>query len=120
MIANLTQHRATKEQVEAGVVDLVERENEIKALLTFDDVPSMDEMNDRAERLARIVKEEGTFSEVMIGGAPFFMSTLERVLKKEGFQPVYAFSKRVVVEEKEENGEVVKKNVFKHQGFVRV
>jgi len=119
-IANLTQHKPTNEQIKAGVIHLEEKENEIKELLTFDNIPTLKEMEDRAERLARIVVEEGVFKKAMIGGAPFFMSTLEKVLKKYGIKPVYAFSKRIVVEEKLENGEVIKKNIFKHLGFVEV
>jgi len=119
MIANLTQHMATSEQKDAGVVDLVERMDEIRTLLTFEDIPDKNEMEERALRLAKIVKEEGVFNKVMIGGAPFFMSTLEKVLKEEGFDVVYAFSKRVV-EEKEENGEIIKIARFKHIGFVNV
>jgi len=118
-IANLTQHNSTKEQQKAGVVDLVERQDEIKILLTFDEIPSKEEMEDRAIRLTKIVKEEGIFDAAMIGGAPFFMSTLERILKENGIQPLYAFSKRVSIEE-EINGEVVKKSIFKFEGFVKV
>jgi len=118
-IANLTQHNSTKEQQEVGVVDLVERQDEIKTLLTFDEIPTKEEMKDRVERLVRIVKEEGIFDSAMIGGAPFFMSTLEKVLKENGIQPLYAFSRRVSVEE-EIDGQIVKKSIFKFEGFVEV
>lgn len=41
MILNLTQHRATKEQLEAGVVDLDEnRFAALKRLLTFEVLPT--------------------------------------------------------------------------------
>jgi hypothetical protein len=69
--------------------------------------------------LARIVKEEGVFDAAMIGGAPFFMSTLEKTLKEYGIKPLYAFSKRESVEENE-NGIIIKKSIFKHIGFVEV
>ena len=93
-ILNLTQHTATPEQVEAGVIEVFEK-SKVKALLTFDEKPTKDEMEDRAIRLARICREEGV-TKAMIGGAPYFMSTLERVLKENGIQPLYAFSKRIV------------------------
>jgi len=118
-IANLTQHNSTKEQQEIGVVDLIERQDEIKTLLTFDEIPTKEEMEDRAERLVRIVKEEGIFDSAMIGGAPFFMSTLEKVLKENGIQPLYAFSKRISIEE-EQNGQIIKKSIFKFEGFVKI
>jgi len=49
-IANLTQHNSTKEQQEAGVVDLIERQDEIKILLTFDEIPSKKEMEPYIKR----------------------------------------------------------------------
>jgi hypothetical protein len=118
-IANLTQHNSTIDQQKVGVVDLVEMQNEIRELLTFDEIPTKNEMEERAFRLAQIVKEQGVFEKAMIGGAPFFMSTLEKVLKENGIQPVYAFSKRVSIET-EENGKIVKRSVFKFEGFVEV
>ena len=76
----------------------------------------------RARELALIAKQELgiTSKAVMVGGAPYFMSTLERVLKQEGFQVCYAFSKRECIEEKQSDGSVVKKTLFKHAGFVWV
>ena len=81
-IANLTQHKPTTEQIKAGVEHLSEKENEIKTLLTFENIPTIEEMEDRAERLAKIVKEEGVYDATMIGGAPYFMSILEKKLKE--------------------------------------
>ena len=118
MILNLTQHKPTEEQIKAGVIDPSEIKSEIQALLTFDEIPSKEEMEERAIRLARIVYSEG-INKAMIGGAPYFMSTLERVLKENGIQPLYAFSKRVVEEVETENG-FEKKVIFKHLGFVEV
>ena len=54
----------------------------------------------------------------MIGGAPFFMSALERALLDVGITPLYAFSIRESVEKAAEDGTVTKINVFKHVGFV--
>ena len=117
-ILNLTQHKPTIEQIKLGIVDPVERKSEIQALLTFDEIPSKNEMEDRAIRLAKICVEEG-FDKAMIGGAPYFMSTLEKVLKENGIQPLYAFSKRIVEEIETKNG-VEKKVIFKHLGFVEI
>lgn len=119
-ILNLTQHQATEEQKAQGVFDLKDT-TELKALLTFDGIPSHGEMYDRARRLAQIARHalgKGCH-EVMIGGAPFFMSTLENYLWEEGMVPVYAFSQRHVVESVKEDGTVVKTAVFKHVGFVK-
>lgn len=119
MILNLTQHKATQDQIDQGVVDFDdETRAEISKLLTFDKLPDHHEMIKRACDLVTILRLKNHIRcEVMIGGAPFFMSTLERALYMNEFDPVFAFSKRVSVE-KEVNGKIVKTNEFKHIGFV--
>lgn len=116
---NLTQHQLTKEQKEsARWVELSDEQvTEIRDLLTFNDLPYDLDMVSRAERLAEIVLQSGA-RYAMIGGAPFFMSTLERVLKERGIFPKYAFSERIVVEETTEAGETRKTAVFRHKGWV--
>ena len=55
---------------------------------------------------------------VMIGGAPWFMSALEKELIANGFKPVYAFSERVSVDHHQPDGSVRKVNEFRHIGFI--
>ena len=118
-IINLTQHQATEEQKTQGVFDL-EDTRELKALLTFNDIPDDTEMRERASRIAEIAKShfDENGGRAMIGGAPFFMSVLENALLDADIYPLYAFSKREVVETTKEDGTVVKTAVFKHVGFV--
>ena len=120
-ILNLTQHEATKEQIEAGVIEPASK-GYIRELLTFEELPSQKELERRAKELAWLAeayRSEG-ITKVMIGGAPYFMSTLEKVLKEHGFTPLYAFSKRECIEEKRPDGSVKKTQVFRHIGFVEV
>ena len=117
-IINLTQHQATAEQIEAGVVEPAEKAA-VQAVLTFDAIPSVEEIQQRALLLAAIAVQSGC-KKAMIGGAPFFMSALESALKAQGIAPVYAFSQRESVESIQSDGSVVKTNVFKHVGFVEV
>ena len=120
-IMNLTQHIPTYEQIKAGVENVDERHEEIKKLLTFEEIPDINEMGERAEKLVQIVKDEIVFDTALIGGAPYFMSILEKVLKKHGIKPVYSFSKRMVEEVLDEKtGKVIKKTIFKHIGFIEV
>ena len=115
MIYNFTQHAASAEQLEAGVVALSpELEARVRSLLTFDNIPSPKDLYNRAVQLADLAKDLKADT-VMIGGAPFFMGALESALLAQGIQPVYAFSKRVSVEK-----DGVKTSVFKHEGFVHV
>lgn len=108
-ILNLTMHSATPEQIEAGVYDLPDKElSKLKKLLTFVDLPSIDEVRERARWIAAIAHEVGAMT-AMIGGAPFLMRPLHEELYRFRLGTVYAFSVRESVE---------KTAVFKHRGFV--
>lgn len=127
LIVNMTQHPATPEQVEAGVIDLTgEQRDALLDALTFDEMPDQDEIKSRAAFLAELacfadIDEYGEAvpQAAMIGGAPYLMSALEASLKARAVQPLYAFTRRVSTETAGPNGEVVKTNVFRHEGFVR-
>lgn len=116
MIINLTQHKATKEQVEAGVVDLgPEQREELKRLLTFDTIPSGAEIHDRARHISHLAL---SFNKAMIGGAPYLMGPLERRLCQAGLDVLYAFSRRESEEVVTPDGSTKKVTVFRHIGFV--
>jgi hypothetical protein len=109
MRLNLTQHLSTPEQ---GCVEPKDK-GAVQALLTFEEIPTRKEIIDRAVELADIAVEHGA-SEAMIGGAPFFMRALEVALAAANVTPLYAFSRREVVEDGPK-----KTVVFRHIGFVR-
>ena len=114
---NLTQHIATQEQIEAGVIEpTAEVKAEIQKLLTFNSLEETQEVKERAYKLAIIAKNHDAVR-VMIGGAPFFMGHLESMLAMADISAHYAFSQRVVVETTTEDV-VEKKAIFKHVGFV--
>jgi len=114
-ILNLTQHNASIEQVKAGVYTPGPQTSAaIKSLLTFSELPSTDEIHERAEKLYAIVEAESPDA-VMVGGAPYLLEVLVPMLRANGYTPLYAFSKRVVTE-----SDGVKTSVFKHLGFVSV
>jgi len=128
IIVNLTQHTATQAQIDAGVVDLVgeQREALIEAL-TFDHLPTPEEVRDRAEFIADLAlcallpfDEHGEYTptDAMIGGAPFLMAPLEQALTLRCIRTHYAFSLRESVEVIAEDGSVRKESVFAHKGFV--
>lgn len=115
-ILNLTQHPATPEQVSEGVFEPTDKA-EVQALLTFDEIPHHRTIHDRAMALTEIALKHNV-CEVMIGGAPYLMSALEIVLENAGIKPLYSFSQRVSQEVVQDDGSIVKTNVFKHIGFV--
>jgi len=122
MIINLTQHAASQEQIDAGVVDLPPEDRaQLVRLLTFDSIPSQDEIEDRAESIALLadyMADESPGQSAMIGGAPYLMSALEQALANQRIAPLYAFSIRESVEQHMPDGSVRKVNVFRHAGFV--
>jgi len=91
-----------------------------------------EQVEERAERLADlayklVVELSGGFwpsdkswGYVMIGGAPYLMPPLQRALLKRGLKPLYAFSRREVIEEAQPDGSVRKSIIFRHIGWVRV
>jgi len=118
MIFNLTQHQATPEQVAAGVTAPTnDAKAQIVKLLTIGELPTSVQLQNRADALAEICEGWGQRT-AMIGGAPFLMSYLEKSLKAVGIKPLYAFSKRVVLEVTQDDGQVLKKVTFKHLGFI--
>jgi hypothetical protein len=131
MILNLTQHVATEEQTAQLVVEPRMCKAEIRKLLTFEEIPSKEEIEVRATKLAEIAVSEANhyagdtdneiwITRVMIGGAPYLMGALEKALRECGFTPVYAFSKRESEEITQPDGSVRKVQVFRHCGFVEV
>ena len=124
IIINLTQHAATPDQIEAGVIDLPQAvRQQLSELLTFNELPEAADMEARAEAIRALVDTQRQALDVdvdavMVGGAPFFMGYLEYALLP-AYQVVYAFSRRVSVEEIID-GVVRKVNTFRHEGFVPV
>lgn len=127
-LINLTQHCLTDEQVndfsnmfpdeDVRFINASGSDETIKNLLTFDELPNMDELEERA---LLILKDLGcTPDYALIGGASFFMSTLEKFLKVHHITPLYSFSKRQSVEVASPNGSVIKTSVFKHVGYINV
>jgi len=131
VIINLTQHPATPEQISEGVV-----EPRLKSLiirwLTFNELPTLQQIQRHAGQLAEIARREwvsliqekkipeDSDVRIMIGGAPFLMAPLEQALCMAGLRVVYAFSKRVSEEVQKPNGTVEKKQIFKHAGFIEI
>ena len=125
-IINLTQHPATADQKNAGVEDLpAETIPYLKELLTFDEPPTLDEMDKRCEGILfdilmghEVWNDNAGSHEAMIGGAAYFLPVLAETLRQHGIKPVHAFTKRVVEESLDAEGKRVKTSVFKHVGFV--
>src|SRR5690554_1558364 len=118
MILNLTQHNATAEQKAVGVVEPHESEKaDIKRCLTFDVLPSTEEIRVRARRLAGLALSLGATCAV-IEGAPFLMGELERALITVGIQPVYAFTSHEEVAQEQSDRAASKNAGGRHLGFI--
>jgi len=129
---NLTQHDTTDQQAKDFLVFCPSPEEKeiIVDLLTFEFAPNRFEIERRAKELANLAAGLGVkykykdcgipIRSIMIGGAPYLMPELEKELKARGLNPVYAFSKRVSVEEQQEDGTVSKTSVFQQVSWVLV
>jgi len=95
MFINMTQHEPTPQQLEAGVITV--DHSSVKAMLTFQGLPSAAQVRERAQALAAWAVSHGAGS-AMVGGAPWLMGPLERALMAKGVTPMYAFSNRQSVE----------------------
>lgn len=121
VVWNATQHAATADQVAQGVRDLPEElRKELTQALTFEELPNYDELYFRSLGILIILQDAGLQQGdwVMVGGAPFLMEELCRLLRINGYKPVFAFSKRESVEKQMPDGTVQKIAIFKHLGFV--
>lgn len=119
-IINLTQHLASVEQVAEGVIDAgVSERLQLRELLTFKEMPKRGEMLQRAGRIADFIRRSDVDLPrlAMIGGAPWFMPTLEKVLRFRGIVPLYAFSRRMS-KEVVVGGHIRKTTVFQHEGWL--
>ena len=114
-ILNLTQHPATPEQIAAGVVEPQDKAA-VARLLTFDTLPSSEDIAARAMALAALAKTVNADA-AMIGGAPYLMGPLERALSGV-CQAVYSFSVRTSTEQVQPDGSVRKVATFRHAGWV--
>lgn len=124
MIVNLTQHPASAEQIAAGVTDLpAEQRAILTAALTFESLPSREEILAAAETVAGLADNAGPADHIlpdaaMIGGAMWLMGPLAAAIEGRGIEALFAFSQRESVEEVQADRSVRKTAVFRHVGFV--
>ncbi len=135
-ILNLTQHNSTVEQKEAGIIDMSEElRTKIVPLLNFYKLPSEEDIEYRVVSIQKelyanygldynnpehtddIFKKKSKLDGFMIGGALFLMTPLADAISYMG-NVYYAFTKRVSIEETQDDGTVIKKSVFKFEGLV--
>ena len=93
-IVNLTTEPATEEQAAAGVKTFgPANAGRIKRLLTFDGIPSDEELRQRADCLSiialRAQEDDRSISGAMISPPGFFARYVEDALWSAGIQPLY-------------------------------
>lgn len=116
MILNFTQHQVTVDQQRDGIYN-VDNHAFVQELLTFDDYPTVEDIQNRVVTLADYA-EKLHAKKVMIGGAFFLVTRLAKEMNKRGIDVCYSFSKRQSVDEMQEDGSVVKRILFKHEAVV--
>jgi hypothetical protein len=121
-ILNLTQHVATKSQLEAGLIEPSSEEKQaIKVHLTINDVNTEKELEKqillKASWLAKLIyncQRLNGINDFLVGGHPKLLLQLAKNLKYSEADLWMSHSDRIVIEE---NG--VKKSEFKHLFFYR-
>ena len=121
IFVNLTKHPLLSEQeqwVAENCYATVEIDDDIRSALNFQELPTLEELEKRADCIADKFRMDNPDYQIMamIGDVPFFTSTLERKLKEVGTLVVYPFLTTVSVEER---GGIVKTH-YKHEGWVEV
>lgn len=117
-ILNLTQHDITKNQEEAGVCE-PKNKTLVREKLTFETLPTLEEIQARSKELVKICQEEN-YQTIMLGGAQYLLPFLVKDLQEAGFIILFAYTKRLVEESFKEDGSVIKVFHFKHEGFVHL
>lgn len=119
-ILNMTQHALVPDQCADGVREFPAGQRPLlHRLLTFESLPTAQEIGSRAEQLAEMAAANGAGG-VMLGGAPFLMSALEKALKRRSIPVFYAFSQRRSTEVPQPDGTVQKCVRFSYAGLVEV
>lgn len=118
MIYNFTQHKCTREQIKDDIIE-VPNHSYVQKLLTFESIPSKEEVYDRAKILADYAQSISA-SKVMLGGALYLMGPLTEELKKRNINVCFSFTKRESMETIDQDGNVIKTLKFRHLGIVEI
>ena len=117
-ILNLTQHRATSEQLADGIENIPSKHQEqLEKLLTFPAHYDLTDLVTSAKALAKLAYEL-KYDAAMIGGLPSLMSHLERELIALDVSVGYARSERVSIDKPLPDGSGTQKtSVFRYCGI---
>ncbi len=139
VILNLTTNIIDDTLKNEGVFEPTNKD-EITKLLTFKDLPTLEEIKSRAERLSTIAEEEMTSKlfesgeltegdynefglpadcEILIGGQGFLMTNLESELFSRGLRPIYQLTVTETIKEKR-GKRMYKKKVEVHKGLIKL
>lgn len=118
-IFNLTQHKLSPSQIADGAFEPNEMDKKsIQNLLTFEEAPSVTEMETRANELMEIAKKYDAQG-VLLAGAPYFCYYLKIAAEQANLEPMYSFTKREAKEEHQPDGTIKTSYLFNHTGFFK-
>lgn len=117
-ILNLTQHRATAEQLADGIENVpASLKTELESLLTFPADYDLTKLVANARALANLASTLG-YEQAMIGGLPSLMGHLERELIALDISVGYARSERVSIDKPLPDGSGTEKvSIFRYCGM---
>lgn len=127
-ILNATPFKASIGEIAGGVRDLdTPIRSQVSTLLTFTKMPTREELDTRAFRVAEIIKkvEVGLYvlhdievDAVLISGPAMIASALERELREVGLNVVYSYVAREAHEYINKRGFKAIETVYVHKGFI--
>lgn len=92
---NITPHKATPQQLAAGVIDLHPDDfAKLRVMLYFDSLPDTEEIETRAQdiaELASIAAKDTGASAAMIDGPAWLLNDMVIALSYNGFDSVFAY-----------------------------
>lgn len=119
-IINATIHQLTESQIQDGGFEpSTEVKNKIKEILLIAEIPTRENLQERARAFARLCHSINTTeTKFLIGsGTPSIQPFITAELNKLGVDYVYSHSERACVETHNPDGSVSKNYVFQHQGW---
>lgn len=116
---NLTeeQKREVNEVLGATIIELPEKLKRDWANVTPDNINLI--MRDLLEVIYPLAKNNENTVLVHVAGHPALVARTVGMLKYLNIDCYWAFSQRVSIEEAQPDGSILKRNVFKHEGFFK-
>lgn len=92
---NLTQNASTLKMMEEGIEDLSDIDKEkVKELLHIEDLPSFEELEDRADMILSVIRSYMPGGSCLIDPPSYFVQPLTQIFLLHGYDVVFPFQNK--------------------------